>query len=258
MMKLTVSTRLSLGAVWLLVGALPAPAGVLYDGANAALPLPENQGWAYGTNPFIGASVVQSAVAGGVRLDSTAVMAEQAGYFSEDPLSHTFTHPGMTPLDRAAGYTVIFDMQINAESHASADRAGFSLIAISSDRMGIELGFWTDTIFAQAADFTHAEEAAFDTTAKTRYELEVVGNGYALRAGGVATPILTGSLRDYTPAVIPPPTPDVYEFPSFLFLGDDTTSAAASVDLAYVELVPEPAALSILAVGALVLLRRRR
>lgn len=249
MVKLIALSRLALAAAFLSAVALPAPAGVLYDGSDTLHPLPGDQGWAYGTDPLIGASVIQTSVPVGVRLDSMAVTGEKAGYFS-------FSHPGMEPLDRAAGYMVTFDVKINSESHTSSDRAGFSIIAISSDLMGIELGFWADTIFAQEAPgFTHAEDVAFSTGAMTRYELAVAGDSYALRAGGSATPILTGSLRDYSPAFVP--TPDVYEIPSFLFLGDDTGSAAASVDIAYVELVPEPAALSILAVGGLTLLRRR-
>ncbi|MBL7133367.1 MAG: PEP-CTERM sorting domain-containing protein [Phycisphaerae bacterium] len=255
MVKLVALSRLTLAAAFLSAVALPAPAAVLYDGSNTLQPLPADQGWAYGTNPLIGPSVIQTSVPGGVRLDSTPVMGEMAGYFSLEPIFHSFSHPGMQPLDRAAGYIVTFDVKINSEGHASSDRAGFSIIAISSDLMGIELGFWEDRIFAQEAGFTHAEEAVFSTAAMTRYELSVAGASYALRAGGSPTPILMGSLRDYSPASVP--VPDVYEIPSFLFLGDDTSSAAASVDIEYIELVPEPAALSLLALGGLALLRRR-
>ena len=255
MVKLIALSRLTLAAAFLSAVALPAPAGVLYDGSDTLRPLPGDQGWAYGTDPLFGASVTQTALPVGVRLDSTAVAGERAGYFSEEPVFHSFIHPGMEPLDRAAGYTVTFDVKINSEGHTSSDRAGFSIIAISSDLMGIELGFWEDTIFAQEAGFTHAEDAAFGTAAMTRYELAIAGGSYALRAGGSAMPILTGTLRDYSPASVP--TPDVYEIPSFLFLGDDTGSAAASVDIAYVELVPEPATLLLLAVGGLVMIRRR-
>lgn len=249
MVKLIALSRIALAAALLSVVALPASAAVLYDGSVALKPLPTDQGWTYLTNPLTGASSTQNAVGGGVRLDSTAAVGEKAGYFN-------FTHPGMEPMDRAAGYTVAFDVKINSESHNNNDRAGFSVIAISSDWMGIELGFWADTIFAQAAGFAHAEDVAFSSASMTRYELAVTGDTYALRAAGATTPILTGLLRDYRPAVVP--VPDVYEIPNFLFLGDDTGSAGASVDMTYIELTPEPATLSILAVSALALLRRRR
>jgi len=215
-----------------------AEAGILYDGSVPLQPLPADQGWSYGTSPLLGASTTQTPLPGGVRLDSTAVRDEKAGYFSKNPIFPGIAHPGIETLDRAAGYTIVFDVKINSESHISNHRAGFSIIAISSDLLGIELGFWADTIFAQEAGFTHTEEAAFTTAAMTRYKLAVAGSTYALSLAGSQTPLLAGPLRDYTPAVVP--DPDVYEIPSFLFLGDDTSSASASVDIAYIELAPGP------------------
>ncbi len=44
-------------------------------------------------------------------------------------------------MDRTTGYTLSFDLQVGSESHVSNDRAGFSVIALSSDLQGIELGF---------------------------------------------------------------------------------------------------------------------
>ncbi len=85
--------------------------------------------------------------------------------------------------------------------------------------------------------FTHGESATFDTTAAgagaagtVRYRLSVLGDRYWLfnvGAGDVATPLLDNQpLRDYSAFVGPI---DPYETPVFLFLGDDTTSARASV-----------------------------
>lgn len=226
-------------AALLSLAGLPAAAeaGILYDGSVPLKPLPADQGWSYGTSPLFVASTTQIAISGGVRLDSTAVRDEKAGYFSKNPIFPGIAHPGIETLDRAAGYTIVFDVKINSESHISNHRAGFSIIAISSDLLGIELGFWADTIFAQEAGFTHAEEADFTTAAMTRYKLAVAGSTYALSLAGSSTPLLAGPLRDYTPA---DPDPDVYEIPSFLFLGDDTSSASASVDIAYIELAPGP------------------
>jgi len=50
-----------------------------------------------------------------------------------------------------------FTVQVVEEYHADSDkdgdgvgdRAGFSVIALSSDAQGIEVGFWKDQIWAQ-------------------------------------------------------------------------------------------------------------
>jgi hypothetical protein len=141
-------------------------------------------------------------------------------------------------LDRAKGYTISFDAQVIAEAHNNNNRAGFSVIAIGSDKKGIELGFWPNEVWAQADGieppgsglFTHAEGAAFDTTAGlTAYQLKVKGDTYTLSVGGA--PILNGGVRDYSAFN---GFPDPYETPNFLFLGDDTTSAAGTIRLSYV------------------------
>lgn len=63
------------------------------------------------------------------------------------------------------------------------------------------------------------------------YTLGIQGDAYALSAGGRA--ILERHLRDYT-AFDGPVNP--YRTPNFIFLGDDSGSARASVRLAHVEL----------------------
>ncbi|MFP4140309.1 MAG: PEP-CTERM sorting domain-containing protein, partial [Phycisphaerae bacterium] len=161
-------------------------------------------------------------------------------------------------LDRGGdGYTVEFDARLISESHSSADRAGFSAIALSSDGLGIELGFWEDEVWAQSgADFQHAEGASFDTTARmVTYQLAVEASGYTLYADGAE--LLTGSLRDYSAHANL-----VYSQSDFLFFGDNTTSAAGSVELGPISVldaaVPEPATMGLLSLGGLVLLLRRR
>ena len=145
------------------------------------------------------------------------------------------------------GYTVSFTVQVELEDHAGSDknndgiedRAGFSLIVLSSDKRGIELGFWKDRIWAQEGGtgstlFTQAEGAAFDTqSARIPYALAVQGDTYTLSSNG--TPILSGNLRDYTAFS---GFPDPYETPNLIFLGDDTSSASANIQLAYVEVGP--------------------
>jgi len=86
-------------------------------------------------------------------------------------------------------------------------------------------------------------------------------NLYRIGTGGDAIGLLNGPLRDYSAFSGPI---DPYETPDFLFLGDDTTSAQAGVQIARVALpfavVPEPGTLGLLA-AALIgggLLRRGR
>jgi hypothetical protein len=159
-------------------------------------------------------------------LDTTAVPDDQAGYFAKDQPS----------LDRQAGYAVQFKAQIEEENHASPHRAGFSVIVLSSDMQGIELGFWSDEIWAQeggtSALFTHAEGVNFDTTAALiEYELQITADTYTLSANGAES--LSGALRDYTAfeGILDP-----YETPNLLFLGDNTSRGQARINIAYVAL----------------------
>jgi hypothetical protein len=239
--------------VVLLVGQAQAEL-ILYDGALNTTP--DQQGWAYLTSPLFGAEATQSASGGRTTLDTTPDAAEMAGYFLGGP----FGSPALAPvLDRLSGFSLSFDARLDAESHASGDRAGFSVIVLSSDRLGIELGFWSDEVWAQADDplFAHGEGAALDTTrALARYELRVLGTAYTLSADGV--PLLSGALRDYTAFA---GFPDPYEIPNLLFLGDNTSSASARVEIARVSVsfaaVPEPSSLMLL-IPCLAGLRRRR
>jgi hypothetical protein len=107
------------------------------------------------------------------------------------------------------------------------------VIVLSKDLKGIELGFWSDHIWAQEGGtgsqlFTHAEDAAITTTTGLiSYTLAIRGDTYALSAGGALK--LSGQLRDYTAFN---GFPDVYETPNFIFFGDDTNSARGKIRLA--------------------------
>jgi hypothetical protein len=211
---------------------------VLYDAALGGTP--DTQGKIrYRTSPS--PSTTQTFVDGATVLDSTAQKRDAAGYVAEPAL-------GLI-LDRDAGYVLTFAVQVIDEDHDGSDkdgdgvgdRAGFSVLLLSSDTRGIELGFWPDRIWVQedgsaeppeGALFTQAEGAAFDTTRLVSYALDITGETYRLSSGNTA--ILSGRLRDYT-AFEGPVNP--YRTPNFIFLGDDTTSAQARVRLTSISLL---------------------
>ncbi len=153
-----------------------------------------------------------------------------AGWIAEGTMT-----PGFPILDRAAGFQVDFTVQVENESHANNNRAGFSMIILSADVRGIELAFWKNEIRAQDDDttgmlFKLGEGTTFTTTTgPINYRLSILNNTYTLTANSVT--ILSGPLRDYRNFK---GFPDPYETPNFLFLGDDTTSAQARIRLAYV------------------------
>jgi hypothetical protein len=217
------------------LGAARVAAGevVLYDGTNPATP--EGQGFLRFQAFPPGSYFV---TAGGVTtIDTTLTNAISAGFHDYNLLLTGVLNPALPPLDRVTGFTVTLDVRIEAEAHASVDRAGFSLIALSQDLRGIELGFWTDLVWAQSGpSFTHAEEGAIDTTARVRrYALSVLGDSYSLTADGVS--LLTGPLRDMSSFGSP------YDRPRFVFVGDDTSSARARALLTRLAVaVPDPPA----------------
>jgi hypothetical protein len=205
---------------------------VLYDGGAGTSP--QSQGWlSYYSLPGTG---VLTVAGGRTTYDSTASAAERGG-FSSHTIVGTLVNTAFPVRDRSVGYTVSIDLKLLSETHASNDRAGFSIIVLSSDLQGIELGFWTNEIWAQSGpSFTHAESFAANTTAaNTTYDLTIQGSSYSLLANG--TPILSGPLRNYSSFGLP------YNLPSYLFIGDNTSSAAGAFEFSRlaVEVIPEPA-----------------
>jgi hypothetical protein len=211
---------------------------VLYDAARGGTPN-EQGALRYHSSP--GAQATQSFAEGATLLDSTQERRDAAGY--------TLLPGAIPPLDRQAGYTLSFSVQVVAEAHGWSDkdddgigdRAGFSVIALSSDAIGIELGFWQDEIWAQeegAAEppdgvlFTHAEGVQFDTAGSlTHYTLAVQADSYQLHGEGRL--LLHGKLRNYQ-AFEGPVNP--YRTPNFVFLGDNTSTAQAIVRLGEISL----------------------
>ena len=214
---------------------------VLYDGALGNKP--NDQGWTF---LVTAGSTTPSFSGSATTLDTSSSKGTSAGYFAANGGFLGSTAPVPT-LDRAIGYTVAFTVQVELEDHAGSDkngdgtedRAGFSLIVLSSDKRGIELGFWKDRIWAQecitgCTVFIQAEGAPFDTqSARMPYVLTVQDDSYTLSSNGAT--ILSGNLRDYSAFN---GFPDPYETPNLIFLGDDTSSASAKIGLSYVAVGP--------------------
>jgi len=193
----------------------------------------------------------------------------RAGWSNYNGLSGTMFTPGFPTLDRSSGFKADFTISLTSESHLSNDRAGFSIILLGQDARGIEIGFHGDEVFAQeggtASLFTRAENFAINTLAVRGYSLQIVGSTYQLWAtatGGTGdmTKILEGSVRDYS-AWNSGGGVDPYEKSNYLFLGDNTTSAAGTFEMRSLSVAPVPEPTAIAFVGMLaggLLLRRRK
>jgi hypothetical protein len=211
----------------LLLEATSASAIPLYRSLTIPSPTPDQQGWRYLKTPYPTAPSATATTTGGTILNS-GNSRNYAGYFIQSPFM----------LERNAGYTVSFSVQINSESHSRDDRAGFSIIVTSNRQttetqpFALELGFWTNSIWAYNANATRGESVSFNTqSAVTDYMLSIKGDRYWLFTKGSVTPILQGSLRQYTSYTPPPGFPNPYTTPNLIFMGDDTTSATAQVTI---------------------------
>jgi hypothetical protein len=216
MIRAVLATLLSLLVV-------EAQAKVLYDGSSA----PSGQGW---SGPVFISPTLDPA--GFVTLDTTLLPAIQDGFTRIEP-----------QLQSSPGFRLDFTVRIDAESHVSNNRAGFSVIVTDGSKQGVELGFWQQSIWAQQPGFLHdaQHEVAFDTGAMTAYSLTILGGHYTFSAGGKT--LLAGDTVFYdAPGLFGGDFP--YRTPHVLFFGDDTTSAAARFSLQRVAVtsVPEPSA----------------
>ncbi|MEG4445866.1 lamin tail domain-containing protein, partial [Microcoleus sp. AT9_B4] len=206
-------------------------------------------------NPLGGVVATQTLNGGSTTLNSLANQSIYAGYSTHTlgipSLAFSPKNAAVPVLDRTLGYGIRFDVKINSESHSFADsdknadglsdRAGFSLVAISSDgQKGVEIGFWDNEIWVQkdgVSDsgplFTHdiantSPDRWFgNTTQIASYELTVLGDNFTLFRNGTAI-LNNRPLRNYTSFT---GTINPYQTPNFLFFGDDTTSASASFEL---------------------------
>ncbi len=218
-----------------LFAGLPAQAELWYDVNLGSLP--EAQGWLYFTLPTVTATLSDGAAV----FDTTSASGIRGGW----------TRIADPALVRSNGVELRFTVEVVAETHTSTNRAGFSVILLDEDRRGIELGFWTDRVWAQSDVplFIHSEEVLFPTTGQAvSYLLTLSADSYELSVDR-ATPdnqhLLGGPVRDYTAFS---GFPNVYATPNFVFLGDDTTSGAARIRLQRVELtrlLPAPPSLGV-------------
>jgi hypothetical protein len=200
---------------------------LLYDASSGTLP---------GTQPWLfyaalGSATQTSLGTSGTRL--TTDQAAQAGWSNTIPILNSFKNPAFPALISSDGFAIDWSMQMLSESHSSQNRAGTSIILLGSDNRGIELGFWTDQIWAQTSDplFTKGESTNFDTTSNSvDYRLLIFGDTYSLYADNVS--ILTGQTRSYAAFGSAP-----YTLSNYYFLGDNTTSAGASVDIGSIRLI---------------------
>ena len=198
---------------------------ILYDSSLGTLP--GDQQFFYLRYPLSGAKATQVYNTDVTILNTLPDTTELAGYIAASQ--------AVPELVRSLGYTVTFALRVDEEDHGSrTDRAGFSIIVLSNDLLGISLGFWEDSIWAHEGGeppdlFMRAEGQDWDTTAElVTYRLTVLGSGYALFADG--RQILTGTVRDYT-AFEGFSGFNPYGTPNFIFLGDNSRSAAAQVRL---------------------------
>ena len=203
------------------------------------------QGWPLLASPFLGNTVAETQVVDGTELDTVDPIGDRGGYFSLDPVLQVLRLEAMPEIQSALGTSVRFQLEVQQESHVEgeagdgnsdglADRAGFSVIAVNDQRQAIELGFWTDRVWAQddareglSNLFTQSEGIAIDTTVRRDYSLLLTETSYQLFEGAGES-ILSGTLRDYSPFA---GSIDPYETPNFLFFGDNTTRGESRVVL---------------------------
>jgi hypothetical protein len=256
--------------ITLLLTANKSMAGTLtlYDGTSGVTPNQYNSAspWLTFASPNGGTQTVNSSN-NSTTLDSNSANGIYAGYSNYNATINPLTSSVITPttlvnssfptLDRNAGYQLTFTVKINSQTNDGtngANRAGFSVIALSSDKQGIEIGFRNSDIFVQNnSSFNGGGEQVTGLSSLlgslTTYNLNISGNNYTLSSG--VTNLLSGALRNYTSAT--GFGSDIYKTSNLIFLGDDTTSARASIDLANVSIatpvpfeISEPVSIAVL------------
>jgi hypothetical protein len=237
----------------------------LYDGSSGVTP--NNV-----ANPYLafaGLGSTQSASGGVTTLNTSGSQSLLAGYSNYNPNLTSFVNPLFPILNRNTGYTLSFTMKLNSQTNNSPNRAGFNALILGSDKKGIEIGFKQSDIFAynNSANLQAGESSTNLTgliSTLNTYNLNILGDSYTLKNNN--NTLLTGLLRDYTGVVNQSnPLTYVYGTPNLLFLGDDRTTAGASVDIKNISLttantpVPEPSSMAgvAVAIGCGVMFKRK-
>jgi hypothetical protein len=239
--------------------ALPVTAAptILYDGAQPGTP--DTQGWLR-VDPD---SSMQTAAAGHTNINTTNDPGNLTFYSNQDldtsatPETGTFVNPAFPILNRFSGYSISFTGTMNSESHDPGgsspyeDDAGWTLLAISNDLQGIQIGIRNNELFTLSAGLQEQNNVAFDNTGTHTYTLNVHGSNFSLDVDGFQK--LSGNTVDASGNGY------FYELPNYLLLGDVSLGADVNYDLASVSVnIPEPFMLCPLVLGLAVLTHRRR
>ena len=153
---------------------------------------------------------------------------------------------GMIIFEGATSSTTSPTNTNDRNGDGKADRAGFSVIALSQDnRIWAQEDGTSQATPSLEPDgttagntqtlSTQAEFTALNTTTDTQYDLAIKGDNYQLFANGSL--IFSGRLRDYSAFVpasqvisgIPVNPPNPYNIANLVFLGDNTPTAQSSV-----------------------------
>jgi hypothetical protein len=227
---------------------------MLYD--SSAGTLPGNQPWLlYAQDTSSGGTASASLVTGGTNFSTNNP--GRGGWSNTIPILNVYNNANFPTLSPTAGFALDWSMQVASETHNTNDRAGTSVILIGADNQGIELGFWSDQVWAQLASplFTHGETAALDTSSSSvNYRLQIQGANYLLYADG--NQILNGQTRSYAAFGSAP-----YTLSNYFFIGDNATSAGASTNFGSIRLttpVPESSSLLLGVSGLLILVACRK
>jgi hypothetical protein len=266
----------------LILLAFAASAGAqtinLYQGTSGGTP--QSQTWlTYQYNPLATAPSTSSTggPTGQTTFDTTSDSNttpdpddnEEGGWsnYSYNPItsSSSIVNLMFPALNPTSGFSVSWDLAVTSESNTSTNRAGFDVIVLGSDKKGVELGYWGSDVWAQEyvsgtgfernplQDSNIQNDDVFDTgPSLIDYVLTIQGGNYTLTANG--STILTGATQDYTGSAMLP-----YTLPNFVFIGDDTSEAAANVTFTSLAVtVPEPiTGMGLVVIGAISLMRRR-
>lgn len=234
-LTLSSGTSYTIGTPTPVVGTIRNDDLTLY---NASTPtLPSQQGWL----AFGGLGGFQSPSTNGITLTSSTAGAVGYSNRAATPTA-SLVNSAFPSLNRSVGFNLDFRLQVLSANHQGNNRAGFSVILLDqgANPRGIELGFWTNSIFSQkggSAPFQTVGERVsnLSTTSATTYSLRMLDQAYYLLANNRL--VLSGSVQDYSAWPKDPLLPfNPYTTSNFLFLGDNTRSAAATVELGSISL----------------------